>query len=398
MQHREVTPSFVPGGEGAGAERSGARRAVLAAGLAAALALSPRVTGRPDPVSHGLAPAPVLVQARPPLPACGAAARQEWEHFKAAYLTGEGRITDNMNGGITHSEGQGFALLLAVRFDEPALFERCLQWTRGRLARPQDMLLAWAYRPHSANPVPDRNNATDGDLLVAWALAEAAERWRTPAHRALAEAMGRDILRHLVVEAGDRLTLLPGLHGFRQPDGVIVNPSYFVFPAFHALRRVLPARQWSLLEESGLRLMRHARFGRWGLVPDWVALGHGVGRPALAPGRPPRFSYDAVRVPLYMAWADFAGEPALRAAAAFWHDPVHARMPAWVDLRTDQTAPYAADAGIAAIAALAARASGSVAAPLEELPAVQSGAYYAAVLRLLARQADLERLARRSLA
>lgn len=393
MQDRGGTPSITQG-----TQRAGGRRALLAAGLAATLALPTRGTERFVLVSQGLGAAPAAGAARSPLPDCGAEARQEWQHFKTAYLTGEGRITDNMNGGISHSEGQGFALLLAVRFDDRALFERCLQWTRGRLARPHDMLLAWAYRPHEFDPVPDRNNATDGDLLVAWALAEAAERWRLPAHRALAEAMSRDILRHLVVEAGDRLMLLPGLHGFRQPDGLIVNPSYFVFPAFHALRRVLPTHQWSLLEESGLRLMRHARFGPWGLVPDWVALGRGVGRPGLAPGRPARFSYDAVRVPLYMAWADLAGEPALRAAAAFWHDPVHPRMPAWVDLRTGQTAPYAADAGIAAIAALAARASGLAAPSPQDLPALQPGAYYAAVLRLLARQADLERSARRSLA
>jgi endoglucanase len=332
-----------------------------------------------------------------PAPASGPAARQEWEHFKAHHLTDEGRIADNMNGGISHSEGQGFAMLLAVRFNEPDLFARILRWTRGRLARPQDMLLAWAWRPHDANTVPDRNNATDGDLLVAWALAEAAQQWQVPAYRSLAEAMARDILRHLVAEAGDRLALLPGIHGFRQNDGFIINPSYYVFPAFQALRVVLPARQWSLLEESGLRLMRHARFGRWGLVPDWVALGRGGGRPGLAPGRPARFSYDAVRVPLYMVWAGFAEEPAVRAAAEFWHDPAHRQMPAWVDLRTDRPAPYAADAGITAIASLAACAENPAAQRLEHVPPALADAYYASALRLLARQADTERPAPRSL-
>lgn len=392
MQDRHVTPSRAGAGPVAPA-----RRGMLAAGLAGALAL------RPGPAGPSAAPAsrpgamPAALPAPRRTPACGSPARQEWAHFKAHHLAEEGRIADNMNGGIAHSEGQGFAMLLAVRFDEPALFARCLQWTRARLARPQDMLLAWAYRPHDANPVPDRNNATDGDLLVAWALAEAAQRWQVPAYRALAEAMARDILRHLVVEAGDRLALLPGIHGFRQQGGVIVNPSYYVFPAFPALRAILPSRQWFLLEESGLSLMRHARFGRWGLVPDWAALAHGAGRPGLAPGRPARFSYDAIRVPLYMVWAGFAEEPAVRAAAQFWHDPTHRHMPAWVDLRTDQPAPYGADAGIATIAALS--TCGTDAAPprLESAPPLRPDAYYAAALRLLARQADMERPAPRSL-
>ena len=48
-------------------------------------------------------------------------------------------------------------------------------------------------------PVADLNNATDGDLLAAWALSEAAGRWGVAEHRALAIQMGRDILRRVVL-------------------------------------------------------------------------------------------------------------------------------------------------------------------------------------------------------
>lgn len=366
-----------------------ARRAVLASGLLAGLALRPHQAGQTGLLTVPTAQSPVRRGFAPPARAAsGPAARQEWAHFKSRFMAPEGRVTDNMNGGMSHSEGQGFAMLLAVRFDEPDSFARLLRWTRGVLARPGDTLLSWSFQPGAVNPVPDTNNATDGDLLVAWALAEAARQWQMPEYNALAVAMCRDILGKLVVESSERATLLPGLEGFRQNDCIIVNPSYYVFPAFHALRHVLPSRQWAQLEESGLRLMRNARFGRWGLVPDWVSLPRTLGRPSLAPGRPARFSYDAMRVPLYMVWGGFGGEPAVGAAARFWHDPAHRMMPAWVDLRTDQTAQYAADPGIAAIASLAAQGAGRAPLPLSAAPPILPDAYYPAVLRLLARQAD----------
>jgi len=314
-------------------------------------------------------------------------AMAEWRHFKARFLLPEGRVTDNANGGISHSEGQGTVMLLAVRFDEPEVFERALGWTRGALARPSDHLLVWRHRPGESARAADPNNATDGDLMVAWALVEAAEKWHRPAYRTLAQAMARDILRNLVIEGPGGATLLPGVIGFRQPGGVTVNPSYYIFPAFQALNRVLPSPSWAALETSGLQLIRNARFGRWGLVPDWVALPRAAGRPGIAPGRPARFSYDAVRVPLYLVWGGHGGEQMVNAAARFWHDPAFRAMPAWADLQNNQTSPYAADPGIAAVARLAA---GSIGRTVAEGPAILSPTYYATALQLLVHLAQFD--------
>lgn len=312
-----------------------------------------------------------------------ARADAEWRHFKAQYLTSAGRVTDNGNGNISHSEGQGLVLLLAVHFNEPATFALALRWTRSALARPEDHLLAWCHRPDEPARPGDRNNATDGDLLVAWALAAAADRWGDATHRGLAVAMARDILGKMVVDAGDRPVLLPGIMGFMFPDSIIVNPSYYIYPAFLALRRLLPSRQWLALEEGGLRMARMARYGRWGLVPDWISVPRGMGRINIAPNRPARFSYDAVRVPLYLAWAGCGGEPIVSAAAQFWHDPSLSRMPAWADLRTNDVSSYAADPGIAAVAQLSAMAAQPDFTPRQLAQPVLSPTYYAAALRLM---------------
>jgi len=83
-----------------------------------------------------------------------------WTHFKARFLLPEGRVTDNANGGISHSEGQGTVMLLAVRFDQPEVFERALDWTRGALVQPADHLLVWRHRPGESARAADPNNAT----------------------------------------------------------------------------------------------------------------------------------------------------------------------------------------------------------------------------------------------
>lgn len=311
----------------------------------------------------------------------------EWTAFRNRFLQPDGRIVDSGNGGVSHSEGQGWGLLCAERAGDQASFDLMLGWTTRVLARRGDNLLAWRFRPEPGIGVDDPNNATDGDLMVAWALLRAGQRWREPAYTTQGVAIARDVLRLLVRQVGDDLVLLPGAAGFEQRDHVVINPSYYAFPALRALAQAVPDPLWLRVAADGLAVLRRARFGRWGLTADWVALPRTGGRPTPAPGWPPRFSYDAVRVPLYLAWAGMAREPAGASAARFWSDPAHGRLPAWADLSSDTTSPYTASAGIQAIAQLITLRQTEEAGPAA-LPTVgEAKDYYAAVLTLLTRLA-----------
>jgi endoglucanase len=311
----------------------------------------------------------------------------EWAAFRNRFMQPDGRILDTGNGGVSHSEGQGWALLCAERAGDQASFDLMLGWTTRVLGRRGDSLFAWRFRPEPGIGVDDPNNATDGDLMVAWALLRAGQRWREPAYTAQGTTIAKDVLRILVRQVGEDMILLPGAAGFEQRDHVVLNPSYYAFPALRALAQAVPDPLWLRVAADGLGLLRRARFGRWGLTADWVALPRTGGRPTPAPGWPPRFSYDAVRVPLYLAWAGLAREPAGVGAARFWADPSHSRLPAWADLSSDATSPYAASAGIQAIAQLImSRQVDELGTPA--LPTVgESKDYYSAVLSLLARLA-----------
>ncbi len=311
----------------------------------------------------------------------------QWQDFRDRFVTAEGRVVDTGNAGISHSEGQGYGMLFAEAHDDRAAFERLYNWARRHLRRA-DGLYSWRYRPNSRNPVEDPNNATDGDLYLAWALLRAADRWNEPEWRRDGQSIGQAILRRLVVEVGGRTVLLPGADGFTHPDRVVVNPSYYAFPALFALARAVPDRAWQRLMGDGVTLMRSMRYGRWGLPADWVELTRGpagVMRPAA--GWPARFSFDAVRVPLHLAWAGMPEESALRAAVNFWNDPGLAVRPAWTDLSSGQVSPYTASPGVQAVAEVSTAVGWqrSIANPLPCVTA--SGDYYSAALAMLARLA-----------
>jgi endoglucanase len=363
---------------------------VTTATLAGAVALGPDWgSGAPQrlpaaPVMPALRP--ISLAPRAPV-LYGPADRVEWQAFARAYVTPEGRVIDTGNGNVSHSEGQGWGLMAAQAADDQEGFASILAWTTHNLQkRPYDRLHAWRYRPADAVPVADLNNATDGDLFIAGALARAAVRWNRPDYAAQAGKLAAAILG-LVRQAGARTVLLPGAVGFETADAYSINPSYYTFALFPDLAALTPSPAWDLLRLDGLALILQGRFGRWGLPPDWLRVGRQDGAVSPAPGWPPRFSFDAIRVPLHLAWAGLPAGPFRESFNRYWAAP--RRMPpAWVDLVTDEVAPYPASPGISAVAALL---TGSAAGKMPSNPTVRStNDYYSAGLVLLSRLAAQE--------
>ncbi len=316
------------------------------------------------------------------LPHAAAASPGEWADWKDRYLAPDGRVVDTGNAGVSHSEGQGYGMLFAVEHDDRDAFERIWGWTRRHLSRPSDALLAWRFSPDASPVMRETNNATDGDIFVAWALARAGARWQAPEFTAQAHILARDILSCCVREIGRRTLMLPAAAGFVRRDGVVVNLSYYNFAALRALSRLHPSPRWAALERDGLALIAEARFGPWGLPPDWLLIPADGGRLRPDPERPPRFSWDALRIPLNYAWmrGELGQAPGVR---AFWEDPrLIIRPPAWVNLHNGQVAPYRGHVGVVAVQAAMRRAMGEAAS----LPRVaEAPDYYGASMVLQAR-------------
>lgn len=385
-----IAPAPLGSAEAGGRRRFVGGVAFIAAALAAGVTqFAPTwddMPARPDDLSFNPASEESVVLPPPPSPRPiqhSAATRQEWLAFRHRYVTPEGRVLDTGNGNESHSEGQGWAMMASQACDDPATFSTLLAWTSHNLrCRPSDTLHAWRYRPRDTNPVSDLNNATDGDLFIAAALARASVRWNRPDYAAAAARLAQDILG-LVRTAGARRVLLPGAAGFEAADAFTVNPSYYAFALFPDLAALAPSPLWDLLRQDGVALVLQARFGRWMLPPDWVRVGRQDGALSIAQGWPARFSFDAIRVPLHLAWARLPAAPLFDSFRRYWQAP-HPVPPAWVDLRTNEVAPYGASTGMQAVAKISIHPDNigtTVALP----HVIDSSDYYSAGLVLLSR-------------
>ena len=276
--------------------------------------------------------------------------RTVWQMYLASYVTPSGRVIDNGNGGISHSEGQGYAMLIAVRAGDKRSFDRLWSWTKTNLRVRGDDLFAWAWDPGARPNVSDLNDASDGNILIAWALLDAASLWGIEPYRRDAQKIIEAVAHRNVVMTRFGATLLPASRGFsaadRAQDGPVVNLSYWVFPALARFAEIDKTVGWHGVIASGLELLQSARFGPLALPSDWISLSNDRLKPAF--GFPSVFGYDAIRIPLYLAW----GRPQdHRRIAIFEHALTQPPFvpPAVVDLSTGTAAERFGEEGYAAI-------------------------------------------------
>lgn len=308
------------------------------------------------------------------VPSGNAKARQGfWPEFRERFITPAGRVIDNGNGNISHSEGQGYGMLLASLNNDRETFDSLATWTAQTLARDDVALHAWKYDPRETVAVADRNNATDGDILIAWALARAAKRWNKPAYARRSTEIRSAIRTRLVVERAGHLVLLPGLEGFADARRTVINPSYYIWSALDAFAALDGDAVWASVIDDGVKLLTAARFGPLALPVDWFEMA-ADGKLSPAHDKPARFGFDAIRVPLYAS----AGRrmAVAETVTAWWRSVLAsgAQVPAWIDAQSGETAPYALSAGGMAVLA---RTLGTA------QPDALAQDYYSAILQLL---------------
>ncbi len=307
-----------------------------------------------------------------------------WQAYKTRFVSEQGRVVDTGNNFISHSEGQGYAMLLAVAANDRATFDRLWSWTRANLMVRHDQLIAWRWEPARRPAVADINNASDGDILVAWALAEAGEFWGDMSYRTAGRRIAVELARKLVMfKTKLGAILLPAISGFHadeRPDGPVVNLSYYVFPAFSRLKLVAPEVDWAGLTQTGLDLLDATRTREETLPPDWLSLKNWTAKPA--EGFPAQFSYNAVRIPLYLAWAGL-GEREQYAPFIALVKRSRGAM-AIVDVASGKEVGQFGDFGIGAVGALTACVVEGSKAPPQLFTPSPADHYYPATIHLLA--------------
>lgn len=276
-----------------------------------------------------------------------------WSSYKSRFLKRNGRVVDNANKGISHSEGQGFAMVMAVAANDPDAFANIWDFTKTELGVRRDNLFAWRWSPRGLFRVRDKNNATDGDILIAWALLEASEAGFGDHYRKQGLKTLKSIKKLISHDSVFGNFIRPAWFGFspkEQGGKQIINLSYWVFPALERLTVLTGDSGWSDLSASGVRLIQSASANAAGLPADWTAMHRNKGIVGTARKFPGKFSYNAIRVPLYLAWSEKGDFARLSAIQANWKNKLGKIR--HVDVNKNRTKGVFSDRGYYAVAAV----------------------------------------------
>lgn len=301
----------------------------------------------------------------------------DWPQFKSRFLMADGRIVDSGNKNISHTEGQGFGMLFALAANDRQSFDKIWSWTQTNLKNPKNGLFYWKFNPVASDPISDKNNASDGDTLIAWALLKAGEQWSVPAYSQASDEIMAALIKLTVVSYAGYRVMLPGYKDFQKADVVTLNPSYFVFPAWRDFARRTHQVVWQQLIKDGETLLGKMHFGQANLPTDWVTLDP---RGQLSPAKawPARVSYDAIRIPLYVKWA-MPSSSLLTPWQTWWTRTPRDKTPAWVDVSNNQPSPYMMNGGLLAVRDWV-MGDGNLAGAVQIVP---QDDYYSASLKLL---------------
>ncbi|RLV49094.1 glycoside hydrolase [Nocardioides mangrovicus] len=227
-------------------------------------------------------------------------------HFLDRYVLADGRVVRRDQGGDTVSEGQAYAMLIAVAAGDRSAFERVWDWSRQHLHR-DDGLLSWHWQNGS---VVDATSAADADLDTARALVVAGRVFDEAAWTRAGVRLGTAILDHETVVTPLGRILVAGSWATSAPYAF--NPSYVSPAATRLLSRASGDDRWAELEK-GSRAALTAATPEDHLPPDWAQVDqdgsvHATSSPS---GGSVVFGYDAARTLVRNAESCTAGDRAL---------------------------------------------------------------------------------------
>lgn len=208
-------------------------------------------------------------------PATDCADWPAWNGFRTRFLDDGGRIIDPaVAQRHSTSEGQSYGLFFALVANDQASFARILRWIEDNLAGGDltARLPAWQWgkRADDSWGVIDDNPASDSDVWIAYALAEAGRLWKVQKYTALAELLAERILREETIRLpGLGRTLLPAPRGFQPQPGVArLNPSYAPIQVLRRLSVLYPKSEWKQVVTTSIDTI--VRSAPRGFAPDWV--------------------------------------------------------------------------------------------------------------------------------
>jgi endoglucanase len=231
--------------------------------------------------------------------------------FLTTYVDADGRVVRHDQGGDTVSEGEGYAMLLAVAIGDRATFTSVWTWTQTNLEQPSGL---FAY--HWVNgQVADSTPASDADEQIAWALSMAGTRFAQPAWTDAAQRIALAIAADEIgYDASGTPVLAAGPWALGTDQPTTTAPGYWTPPAIAALAALTGDGRWESLEAADRARLAALSDHGTRLAPDWAQVGTSITAVAAPDGSSPvQAGPDGLRA---VVWGSC--DPADRSTLAEW--------------------------------------------------------------------------------
>jgi endoglucanase len=159
----------------------------------------------------------------------------------------------------------------------------------------------WGKRDDGTWGMIDNNNATDGDMWIAYSLILAYEMWGDLRFLDEAKTMIQALKEHTIYQYKDKLLLLPSQYGFVKEDHIKLNPSYTIPFIFDKFLEYDPDKVWEKLVIDSFDMFRRSAVGNLKLHPDWIKLNLNSGK-CEHYGDESIFGFDSIRTPLFLGY------------------------------------------------------------------------------------------------
>jgi len=234
-----------------------------------------------------------------------------WVEYKARYIEADGRVIDRMNSDITHSEGVGYAMYFALKNNDIECFKKIHNWYKNNLAINKYNLIGWKWGRDKADRwhMLDTNNATDGDLWIAYDNLLAFEITKDLRYKEEGVKLIKSIKQNLLLKNNNHLYLLPGKVGFEDDESFEVNLSYYLFFVFDKFMQYDNTKIWQKLKQDGIALLYDSRFSTLKLNANWIKIDKKSGKISLS--RDNSFGFDALRIPYNILKSDIKNKESL---------------------------------------------------------------------------------------
>jgi endoglucanase len=218
--------------------------------------------------------------------------------FLSRWVDPDGRVVRRDQGNDTVSEGQGYALLLAVAVGDKGTFARVWSWTQQHLQHPNALL---AYHWDNGRVI-DGTPASDADVQTAWALALAGTQFHNSTYTTEARRLAVAVVTHEVgYDDQGHVTLAAGPWAVVSGLPVTVEPGYWTPPASTELAALTGDQRWASMTAADTAHLDQLTHGGTTLPPDWALLSMGVPRATGSPNRltPVQYGLDGMRASVW---------------------------------------------------------------------------------------------------